>query len=65
MLDVLEVATRLNVHRMTVYRLIHADRIDAVQVGRSYRISEEAFEAYLKEAKTRGRSSGRAGSAQA
>lgn len=61
MLDVLEVARRLNVHRMTVYRLIHADKIDAVRVGKSYRISEEDFQRYLREAKTRGNSSGRTG----
>jgi len=65
MLDVLEVAQRLKVHRMTVYRLIHADRIEAYKVGNSYRISEEAFAAYLEEVRTRGNSSGRAGSAKA
>lgn len=65
MLDVLTVAQRLRVHRMTVYRLIHAGKIDAYKVGNSYRISEEAFAAYLKEVKTRGSSSGGTGSAQA
>lgn len=65
MLDVFEVAERLKVHRMTVYRLIHAQKIDAFKVGGSYRISEEAFQAYLKEVRTRGGSSGRAGSAKA
>lgn len=61
MLDVLEVASRLKVHRMTVYRLIHAEKIDAYKVGNSYRITEKAFAAYLKGVQTRGSSSGRAG----
>lgn len=61
MLDVLQIAERLKVHRMTVYRLIHAGKIDAYRVGNSYRITEESFEAYLKGVRTRGSSSGRAG----
>lgn len=61
MLDVLEVANRLKVHRMTVYRLIHAGKIDAYKVGNSYRITEKAFQTYLKEVRTRGSSPGRSG----
>lgn len=65
MLDVLAVAERLKVHRMTVYRLIHASKIDAYRVGNSYRITEEAFEAYLKGVRTRGNASGKPGKAKA
>lgn len=57
MLDVLTVAERLKVHRMTVYRLIHAGALPAVQVGRSYRISEKDFDTYLKKARIRGNAS--------
>lgn len=55
MLDVLEVAKRLGVHRMTVYRLIHAGTLPAIQVGRSYRISEEDFNAYVRKVRTGGK----------
>lgn len=66
MLDVLKVAQILGVHRMTVYRLIHAGKIDAIQVGRSYRISQEDFDTYLRKVRTRGgNASGAAGSPQA
>lgn len=57
MLDVLTVAQRLKVHRMTVYRLIHSGALPAVQVGRSYRISEKDFDTYLKKARIRGNAS--------
>ena len=43
------IAEYLGVHQMTVYRLIHADKIAWMRVGRSYRISDSAFRAYLKE----------------
>ena len=35
-----EVAKRLRLHYMTVYRMIHDGRIAAVQIGQSWRISE-------------------------
>lgn len=46
-LKVKEVAGRLKVHSMTVYRLIHAGHLDAVRVGKAYRISGESLRAYL------------------
>lgn len=62
MLTVAQVADRLGLCKMTVYRLIHAGRIDAVQVGRSYRIEEADFKAYLRKVRTGGStSSGAAG----
>lgn len=48
------VASYLGVHPMTVYRLIHAGRLGAVRVGKSYRISDSTFRAYLKENETDG-----------
>jgi excisionase family DNA binding protein len=49
-LTVAEVADTLRVSRMSVYRLIHGGQLEAVQFGRSFRISEGALEAYLKRA---------------
>ena len=38
------------VSRMSVYRLIHGGELEAVQFGRSFRVSQEALDAYLKKA---------------
>lgn len=46
-LTVVEVAARLRVSRMTVYRLVHSGELPAAQVGRSYRISEPELIAFL------------------
>jgi excisionase family DNA binding protein len=50
LLTVAEVARALRVSRMTVYRLIHAGDLAAVQVGRSYRVPENAMHSYLRAA---------------
>jgi excisionase family DNA binding protein len=47
---VAEVAETLRVSRMSVYRLIHGGELEAVQFGRSFRISQDALDAYLKKA---------------
>ncbi|HET9647028.1 MAG TPA: helix-turn-helix domain-containing protein [Microlunatus sp.] len=47
---VAEVADTLRVSRMSVYRLIHSGELEAVQFGRSFRVSQEALDAYLKKA---------------
>ncbi|HEV7208440.1 MAG TPA: helix-turn-helix domain-containing protein [Mycobacteriales bacterium] len=49
-LTVAEVAALMRVSKMTVYRLIHAGELAAVQVGRSYRVPEEAVHNYLRAA---------------
>jgi len=49
-LTVAEVATAMRVSRMTVYRLVHAGTLPAVQVGRSFRIPEQAVHDYLRDA---------------
>lgn len=54
MLTVADVAARLDLCKMTVYRLIHAGRLPAVKVGRSYRISSSAFDKYLRQVRTDG-----------
>jgi excisionase family DNA binding protein len=48
LLTVAEVAGALRVSRMTVYRLVHAGELAAVQVGRSYRVPEQAVDDYLR-----------------
>ncbi len=42
-----EVARKLRVSNMTVYRLIQAGELPAVRVGKSYRLREEDVDAYL------------------
>jgi excisionase family DNA binding protein len=47
LLTVREVADVMRVSNMTVYRLIKTGNLDATRVGRSYRIWEQAVDAYL------------------
>jgi len=42
-----EVADRLRVSNMTVYRLVQSGEVPALRVGRSYRIREEDLDRYL------------------
>lgn len=46
-LTVAEVAREARVSKMTIYRLIHAGELDAVQVGRSFRVPVRAVREYL------------------
>ncbi len=48
-LTVAEVASVMRVSKMTVYRLVHAGTLPAVQVGRSYRVPEQAVHDYLQQ----------------
>jgi excisionase family DNA binding protein len=43
-----EVARRLRVSNMTVYRLVKGGQLPAVRVGRGYRIREEDVLTYLE-----------------
>lgn len=45
-----EMAERLRVSHMTIYRLIHEGKIRYLKVGGSFRISESAYEEFVKEA---------------
>ncbi|HZQ26256.1 MAG TPA: helix-turn-helix domain-containing protein [Acidimicrobiales bacterium] len=47
-LKVAEVAHLLRVSKMTVYRLISSGELRSARVGRSYRLSEDDVNAYLK-----------------
>ncbi|MCZ2402199.1 helix-turn-helix domain-containing protein [Paenarthrobacter sp. Z7-10] len=46
-LTVAELATATRLSKMTIYRLIHAGTLPAVSIGRSFRISQSAVDAYL------------------
>ncbi len=49
-LTVAEVAATVRLSKMSVYRLIHSGQLEAVQFGRSFRISEQALDEYLARA---------------
>lgn len=47
-LTVAEVAAIMRVSKMTVYRLVHSGELPAVRVGRSFRVTEDDVDDYLK-----------------
>jgi excisionase family DNA binding protein len=47
-LTIAEVAARMRVSKMTVYRLVHGGELPAVRVGRSFRVTEEDVNEYLR-----------------
>ena len=47
-LTVAEVASVMRVSKMTVYRLVHNGELPAVRVGRSFRVSENDVNEYLR-----------------
>jgi excisionase family DNA binding protein len=47
LLTVAEVANVMRVSRMTVYRLIRRGQLQAIRVGRNYRVREDDLSAYL------------------
>ena len=49
-LTVAEVAAILRLSKMSVYRLIHSGQLEAVQFGRSFRVTERALNTYLENA---------------
>jgi excisionase family DNA binding protein len=49
-LTVAEVAKLMRVSKMTVYRLVHSGELPAVQIGRSFRVPEQAVNDYLRAA---------------
>ena len=46
-MTVAEVADQIRVSKMTVYRLVHSGELEAVRVGRSFRVPEHAVEELL------------------
>ena len=49
-LTVAEVADMVRVSRMTVYRWIHTGELPAVRFGRSFRVPQQAVEAFMEQA---------------
>lgn len=47
-LTVAEVALIMRVSKMTVYRLVHSGELEAIRVGRSFRVPEGAVNQYLR-----------------
>ena len=47
LLTVAEVAAMLRVSEMTIYRLIKAGELRALQIGKSYRLREDDVDAFL------------------
>jgi excisionase family DNA binding protein len=47
-LTINEVAERLRIHPRTAYRLVNDGSIPGVRVGRQYRISAKALDAYIE-----------------
>ena len=47
-LTIAEVASMMRVSKMTVYRLVHGGELPAVRVGRSFRVTEEDVNDYLR-----------------
>ena len=48
-MTVAEVAAIMRVSKMTVYRLVHSGELEAVRVGRSFRVPEGAVTEYLSQ----------------
>jgi len=48
-LTVAEVASIMRVSKMTVYRLVHSGELEAIRVGRSFRVPERAVNQYLRD----------------
>ena len=46
-LTVAEVADKMRVSKMTVYRMVHSGELPAMRFGRSYRVPETAVAAAL------------------
>ncbi len=47
-LTIAEVAGKMRVSKMTVYRLVHSGELPAVRVGRSFRVTEDDVNEYLR-----------------
>ena len=47
-LTIAEVAAKMRVSKMTVYRLVHGGDLPAVRVGRSFRVTEKDVNDYIQ-----------------
>jgi len=48
-----ELAAKLRVNPMTIYRYIKAGKLEAHKTGKNYRIAKAEFERFLKETSTK------------
>lgn len=48
-----ELAEKLGLNIMTIYRYIDAKKLKAYKIGKEYRIDKAEFEAFLKRASTK------------
>lgn len=48
-----ELAERLRVSDMTIYRYIQAGKISAFKIGKEYRITDKEFDKFLEKVKTK------------
>lgn len=48
-----ELAERLRVSNMTIYRYIKAGKLQAYKIGKEFRITEQEFDKFLSKAKTK------------
>ena len=46
-----ELAEKLRVNKMTIYRRIKAGKIEVYKIGKEYRISHDAFEKFIESIK--------------
>jgi excisionase family DNA binding protein len=46
-----ELADKLRVNRMTIYRYIKAGKVEAYKIGKEYRIAKEEFDRFMKTVK--------------
>lgn len=49
-----EVAEMLKVNKMTIYRYIKAGKINAIKIGKDYRIANDDFEKFIKKSSVSG-----------
>ena len=47
-LTVEETAAVMRVSKMTVYRLLHSGELPGIRIGKSFRVSEQALQNYLR-----------------
>lgn len=48
-----ELADKLRVNRMTIYRYIKAGKLEAHKIGKEFRIAKDEFERFLKKTSNR------------
>lgn len=48
-----ELATKLRVNIMTIYRYIKAGKLKAYKIGKEYRIDKQEFQSFLNTVKTK------------